>query len=229
MSSVQHITDFAVFSVIKWPSSACCWMLHCRKKHRSVFVFKSFVSFIFFTHLTRSALICTSHLNPNGACRCVLLLWLSATSKIKLRLSQKPWITGVIFQHCDGFRLKLTVAVFFFKLSACCAVWRQSDVWSSSSFLERAAPPHGRLRCPAQKRAVRGSDWPHPGPPLPAGWRSHLLLHGAGETKRLSGKDAFQVKALLKISVKQSVTANLPRVAQPEAVFVEVSLENNKK
>lgn len=61
------------------------------------------------------------------------------------------------------------------------SAWNQSDVWSPSSLLERATPPHGRFWRPAQKRAVRSPDWPHASSPLPAGRCSYLLLHGPGD------------------------------------------------
>lgn len=83
-------------------------------------------------------------------------------------------------QNCDK-ELKIKVGSCNLCVFHTLSFWLQSDVWSPSALLERVAPSHGRLWRPAQEWAVRSPDWPHPRPPLPAGWCSYLLLHGSGE------------------------------------------------
>lgn len=57
----------------------------------------------------------------------------------------------------------------------------QPDVQPQASLVEGAPSQAGRLRRPAQERAVGDADRSDPGAALPAGRRSHLLPDGSGD------------------------------------------------
>lgn len=142
-----------------------------QRSRLQLFVFTSFISF----HSFRLLVVHKDDLSENHT---VIKIDLQSVEYQLNQILHSGFHSRAFFRYCDYSRYKLAVA------SLCILymfVWHQFDVWSPASLLERAAFSHGRLWCPAQERAVRSSDWPHPCPPLPAGRCSHLLLHGPGE------------------------------------------------